>query len=181
MLCNHQSLRNHLTGTGRFAHHKTDGIVLASREEVAAAEEPRRKVDPYVITKDGNGDVVNRAGVAVPGPASQAFAAPATIAAQSKPQPRPGFFPAQSSPRPSPASRQPRTRPLYDKEDYSGHLPRTRPLYDDSDYPGVPREVHLLEHEQTGRWLVRGNVCILRRGMTGLDCMGFMSVSMDSS
>lgn len=118
-----------------------------------AAEQPWRPRVPYIITKDGNGDVVNRAGTSVPvsvaatGPAPQASAAPVTVATHSQPRPRPGFTPAQPSPRP-------------------GHLPRTRPLYDDSDYPCVAREVHRLEYEPVGTYLVRGNFLYLATSNT---------------
>lgn len=137
--------------------------MLASGEEVVAADGPRRPVAPYILTKNENGDVINRAGIAVPGfvqaPVSMAQApasAPVPRVSISQAKPPPGFSPAQPSPRPG---HLPRTRPLYDED--PSRLPRTRPLYDDSDYPGVPREVHRLEHEPVGTYLVRGNYLYL--------------------
>ena len=148
--------------------------MLASEEEAMAAEAQAlwRPVVPYIITKDANGDVTNTAGIAVPGfvqapaPMAQAPAsAPVARVSISQQQPPPGFSPAPLKPR-------------------SGRLPRTRPLYDDNDYPGVPREIRRLEHEPVGTYLVQATICIMRRGILKrtlrLGCMGFMSVLISS-
>ena len=75
-----RALRTIWTGTGRFAHHRRDGIALPNREEVEATEEPWRKVAPSVIMTDENGDVFSRTGditvadsMPALGPASQAY------------------------------------------------------------------------------------------------------------
>lgn len=144
----HRTLREHIRRKDGHAPHDNwgDSIGIASSAEVATAA--RLPETLYIIARDEGDNIISRTGIAAPGlipapgPAPQASAAPVTSAAQSEPQPRPRFFPAQPERRP-------------------GLLPRTRPLYDDNDYPEVPREVRRLEHEPVGTYLLRGNYLYL--------------------